>query len=186
MTDRPTRAQRMDLAYATLRSGDDQAIMEALDRIELHGDARAIRPLLEALSNNPSFVVEQRINSLLHQVKAADAVPTLIELLAEPDLKGVRRTTVSIFWNAGLDARDHLPVFVDLAIAGSADECFECVTVIENQEIWPEKAARIGHKRLLASAADCADPYKRAMLEGAAQSLHERLNQPDEGQASGS
>lgn len=169
----------MDLAFAALLSDDDAAALTALTRIEEQGDARAIGPLLTALTRKPSPAVEQRITNLLYQVKAADAATVLIQALEDPSLRTVRRTALATFWNAGLDARDHLDRFIDIAIEGDAQECFECLTIIENQEIWPEKAARLGLSRLRKAHASAADPYKGAMLHDAVRSLEGRLGVTD-------
>ena len=61
------------------------------------------------------------------------------------------------------------------AISGTAAECFECLTVIENQEIWPEKAARLGVGRLRKAVSDEVDAYKRTMLEDMEKELERRL-----------
>lgn len=175
MAEGTTKKQRMDLAFAALLSDDDQAALSALTRIEQQGDARAIVPLLQALAKKPAAAIEQRITSLLFQVKAADAVPVLIAALDDSALRGVRRTILATFWNAGLDCRKHLPRIVEAAIEGDAEECFECLTIIENQEVWPEKAARLGAKRLSAAAGEEQDGYKRVMLEDAAKALEGRL-----------
>jgi hypothetical protein len=179
MAESSTKKQRMDLAFAALLNDDDAAAITALTRIEEQGDARAILPLLTALARNPSPVVQQRITSLLYQVKAADAVPTLIAALDDPALISVRQTVLATFWNAGLDPRDHLDRFVETAISGTAEECFECLTVIENQEIWPEKAARLGLGRLHKAVSDEGDAYKRTMLEDMEKELGRRLGTAD-------
>lgn len=175
MTQRAGKQQRMDLAFAALLSDDDAAALTALTRIEEQGDARAIPHLLNALIANPSEAVRARITALLHAVKAADAVPTLIAALDEPGLAPARRTILSTFWSAGLDAREHLLRFIDLAIAGDPQDCFECLTVIENQEIWPEKPARIGLARIRKAAAEEPDAMKSSMLQGIADELERRL-----------
>ncbi|WKZ66699.1 MAG: HEAT repeat domain-containing protein [Flavobacteriales bacterium] len=175
MTERTTKQQRLDLAFAALLSDDDAAALTALTRIGEQGDARAIPHLLGALAAHPSPAVQQRITALLHQVKAADAVPTLIAALDDDRFRTVRRTVLSAFWSAGLDARDHLERFIAIAVEGSAEECFECLTVIENQELWPEKAARLGLARVRKAIAAEPDPYKGAMLKDLAALLEERL-----------
>ncbi len=175
MAEKNARAKRMDLAFAALLNDDDAAALTALTRIGNEGDARAIQPLLTALSRNPAPAVAQRITSLLYQVKAADAATALIAALDEPALASVRQTTLATFWNAGLDAREHLDRFIDMAIMGSAEECFECLTIIENQELWPDKAARSGLARTRKAIEAEADAYKRSMLEGIAQDLAGRL-----------
>ena len=166
---------RMDLAFASLLSDDDAQVLAALARIEEQGDARAIRPLLFALAKAADPRVQQRISSLLYQVKAPNAVDELLLALGDPQLHTVRTTILGTFWNAGLDAKDHLDTFISAAVEGSANECFECVTVIENQEIWPEKAVRTGLARVQKAMPTEADPYKAAMLSDLVRLLEDRL-----------
>ncbi len=170
-----SKKDRLDLAFAALLSDDDAQVLEALTRIGNEGDARAIRPLLQALARSGDTKVQHTITDLLFQVKAANAVPELIAALDDPTLLDVRRTVIATFWNAGLDARDHLDRFIDLAIDGDAEECFECLTVIENQEIWPEKAARLGLARISKAISQEADAYKGTMLADVKAALEFRL-----------
>jgi hypothetical protein len=175
MSDATPKKSKLDLAFASLLSEDDAQILTALTRIEEQGDARAIRPLLNALAKNGDARVQQRITDLLYQIKAKDAVPELMAALDDPALFDVRRTILGTFWNAGLDVRDHLDRFVDLAVEGDAEECFECLTVIENQEIWPEKAARSGLARVRKAFAAEPDAYKGAILKDLVEVLESRL-----------
>jgi hypothetical protein len=167
--------KRMDLAFAALLSTDDAQVLTALTRIEQEGDAKAIRPLLTALARTSAPAVQQRISNLLFQVKADDAVQELLAALEEPALLDVRRTVLATFWNAGLDVREHLDRFITLAIEGDAQECFECLTIVENQEIWPEKACRLALARVRKAAAAEPDTYKAAMLHDLVVVLEGRL-----------
>ncbi|MFZ1330967.1 MAG: hypothetical protein WAR83_02195 [Flavobacteriales bacterium] len=170
-----TKTKRMDLAFAALLSDDDVQVLTALTRIEEEGDARAIKPLLHALGRTTDTKVQNRITSLLFQVKAKDATDELFAALEDPTLLDVRQTILAAFWNAGLDVRDHLDRFVEMAISGDAGECFECLTVIENQEIWPEKDARLALKKVSNAAKSEPDAYKKAMLEDLVNALEYRL-----------
>jgi hypothetical protein len=170
-----TTRSRLDLAFAALLSEDDVHALEALDRIGRDGDARAIPHLLNTLARSTSTAVRQRTTALLHQVKAPGAGTELLKALDDPALAGVRRDIVAVFWSAGIDVRDHLERFITLAIEGDAHLCFECLTVVENQEIWPEKAARLGLARVKKAATDERDPYKAAMLADLVQELEQRL-----------
>ena len=170
-----TKQQRMDLAFAALLSDDDAQVLTALSRIDNQGDARAIRPMLTALAQAKDATVQRRITDMLYAVKAKDATDALMAALDEPALMPVRRTVLATFWNAGLDVREHLDRFVRIAIEGDANECFECLTVIENQEIWPEKAARLGLAQVRKAAASETDGYKAAMLNDLVVVLEGRL-----------
>ncbi|MBL7952284.1 MAG: hypothetical protein JNM62_11265 [Flavobacteriales bacterium] len=164
MSNATPKAKRMDLAFAALLSKDDEAILNALIRIEQEGDARAIRPLLTALLNTNDGRIQQRIMALLHDVKAPNAADELFLALEDPAFKSIRSTILGTFWNAGIDVREHLDRFVRVAIEGSAAECFECLTVVENQEIWPEKAARHALNQVRKAVSAEKDAYKASML----------------------
>lgn len=165
----------MEPVFAALLSADDAKVLGALAAVEARGDARAIRPLLHALAGARDQGVRQRITAMLNQVKVPDAARELIAALDEPSLAGVRTAVLSALWNAGLDVRDHLEVLVGVAINGTAEECFECLTVVENQELWPERAARTSSTRLRNAAAAEPDPYKATLLNDLRAVLDERL-----------
>ncbi|HNR56800.1 MAG TPA: hypothetical protein PKJ19_16650, partial [Flavobacteriales bacterium] len=82
------KAKRMDLAFASLLSKDDEEVLAAITRIDAEGDARAIRPLLVALANNHSPAIQQRITQLLFQVKAAQADEALFAALEDAEFAG--------------------------------------------------------------------------------------------------
>ncbi|MBX2972156.1 MAG: hypothetical protein KF797_03550 [Flavobacteriales bacterium] len=175
------QAKRMDLAFASLLSKDDEEALAAITRIGKEGDARAIRPLLAALANTGSAAVRQRITTMLFEVKAQKADEALLAALEDPELREVRSIALSTFWNAGIDVRDHLSTFVDIALNGTAAECLECLTVIENQEIWPEKEARLALKRVEKAAAAESDPYKGSILNSLVEALRYRLGVDEAG-----
>lgn len=173
----PTKKKHLDLAYATLLGGDEEAILSALARIEKDGDASAIRPLLLGLVSAKEGRVQQRITSMLFAIKATNATTVLLDALEDPELAPVRNTVLATFWNAGLDVRDHLDRFVTIALDGNADACFECLTVIENQEIWPEKATRLALAKVEKALLTEADTYKHSMLKDLASVLAYRLGE---------
>ncbi len=165
----------MDQVFAQLLSAEDQKVLDALVIVEQQGDARAIRPLLHALAGSSDQQVRQRITNMLYQVKVSAAVPELVAALDEDGLRSVRRTVLSTFWNAGLDVKDHLEILIGCAIEGDAEECFECLTVIEHQELWPEKDARLALKRVERFLPTEKDAYKAALLGDLAALLRDRL-----------
>lgn len=167
--------KKMDQVFAQLLSADDKLVLEALATVESQGNAKAIRPMLHSLAATKDHAVQQRIMALLFEVKVSDAVPELIGALDEPALRGVRKTILATFWNAGLDVQEHLGTLVSCAIEGDAEECFECLTVIEHQELWPEKAVRTAILRLKNAAESEADPYKGVMLKDLRSVLEERI-----------
>lgn len=178
-TSNTAQAKRMDLAFASLLSKDEEEVLAAITRIGKEGDARAIRPLLVALANSDSSTVRQRISTLLFEVKAPKADQALFAALVDPELAAVRSTVLSTFWNAGIDVAEHLDLFVEIALTGTATESFECLTIIENQEVWPEKAARLALKRVETGVNTEKDPYKASILQDLVNVLRYRLGKEE-------
>lgn len=154
----------LDHAFAALLSDDDAKVLAAIAYVQERGDARAIMPLLHALARTCDQHRQQKIHELLYQVKVKDAAAELVKALDEPELRGVRQTVIATFWNAGLDAAPHTEKLVASAVEGTAEECFECLTVLENQEVLPEKAVLQGIKLVNAAIASNTDEYKGVML----------------------
>lgn len=174
-TSKAAKTKRMDLAFASLLSKDDEEVLSALTRIGQEGDARAIRPLLTALASSSSTAVQQRITAMLFEVKAPQADVALFEALEEPTLKRVRPVVLSTFWNAGIDVKGRLETFVDIALEGDVSECFECLTVIENQEVWGADEIGTALQRLEGATGAEMDPHKATMLGDLQAILRQRL-----------
>lgn len=154
----------MDKTFEALLSADDARILKALATVDQRGDARSIMPLLNALAKSSDQKVKQRITEMLYQVKVSGAVEELMKALEDPALRSVRRTILATFWNAGLDVRDQVEQLVAVAVEGDAEECFECLTVLENNEFLNDKGVLAGIKRLNAAIASNTDDYKGALL----------------------
>jgi len=154
----------LDKAFEALLNADDARILTALAEVDQRGDARSIMPLLHALARSTDHKVQQRITEMLYQVKVSGAVEELMKALQDPALRSVRRTILATFWNAGLDVRDQVEQLVTVAVEGDAEECFECLTVLENNEFLNDKGVLAGIKRLNAAIASNTDEYKGALL----------------------
>ncbi len=154
----------MDQAFAALLSDEDAKVLGALAYVQERGDSRAIMPLLHALAKTSDVQRQSRIQALLYEVKVKDAPAELVRALDEPALRKVRKTILATFWNAGLDASPYIDKLIACAIEGDAEECFETLTVLENQEVLSEKAVLRGIKDVSAAIAVNTDDYKGAML----------------------
>ena len=170
-----TKRTIMDKAFAALLNEDDAKALEALAVIHEKGDASSILPLLRALAKTDDHARQRRIQGLLYEVKVKEAAAELGRALDLPEILDVRKTVIAAFWNAGLDAQPWTERLVQIAIEGDADEAMEVLTVIENQHVLPEKAARLGLARLKKAVDLEKDNYKRAMLEDLKSHLEDRL-----------
>jgi hypothetical protein len=169
------KKRKLDLAFASLDSDEGAVVMDALDRIEAHGDAAAIPHLLRAHVRTTSEAVRQRITGLLHQVKAPNAGQALMAALDDEDLSAARPIILSSVWNAGLDVRDHLERIVTLAIDGDATIAFECLTIVENHELWPDKAVLRCISLLERPASVQHDAHHGIILQDLLSHLRERV-----------
>lgn len=165
----------MDKAFAALLSEDDAQALEAIAVIHEKGDALSIRPLLHALAQTDDPARQRRIEGLLYEVKVKDAAAELAKALDLPELLDVRKTAIAAFWNAGLDAAPYVERLVQIALEGDAGETFEVLTVIENQEVLPEKAARLALARVKKAVDKETDPYKKTILADLKKHLEDRL-----------
>ncbi|MCC6838911.1 MAG: hypothetical protein IT230_01995 [Flavobacteriales bacterium] len=169
------KGAQLDKAFAALLSEDDAQALEALALIHEKGDANSILPLLHALAQTDDHARQRRIEGLLFEVKVKDAAAELGKALDLPELLDVRKTAIAAFWNAGLDAGPWTERLAQIAVEGDADETMEVLTVLENQELLPEKAARLALSRIRKAVPGEADAYKKALLEDLQQHLEDRL-----------
>lgn len=170
---------KLEQAFAALLSPDDAKALEALDQINAQGNATAIFPLLDALTRTTDHTRTQRIRDLLFTTKAEGAAAELVRALDEAAFAGVRSTIIASFWNAGLDAGPHTERLIRAAVEGTAEECFECLTVLENQELLPEKAVLKGIKEVSKAIAANTDEYRGAMLGSLLVELKARVGKDD-------
>lgn len=165
----------LDPLFTQLLSDDDTKVLEAIERVDQRGDAMAIVPLLHALVRARDHAVQQRITTMLFAVKAKGAQEQLLAALDIPELLPVRSTVLASFWNTGMDMREHLLPLVSIAAKGSASEALECLTIVQEQSAWPEKAARAAAKDLRLASTIEKDELKASVLADIAEELERRL-----------
>ncbi|MCB0794916.1 MAG: hypothetical protein KDB88_09275 [Flavobacteriales bacterium] len=165
----------MNAVLAQLQSADERLVKDALATIRTQGDARAIRPLIELYCSAEDEDVKRQITAMLYQVKVKGAVEELMGSLEDPRLTDSRALVLATLWNAGLDARDHLGEIITCALEGHSDVCFEALTVVEHQELWPDRAVRTAALRVEKALPLETDPYKRDLLNDLVGLLRERI-----------
>jgi hypothetical protein len=116
-----------------IQSKDDKIVIDCIAKIKSKGTAVLIPHLLE-LWFKSTDEVEIAVTDLLYSLKDPDVIPALMHELEKTKTPGKREKIISIFWNAGLEPKDHLATFVNCAITGDFMEAVEALTVIENME----------------------------------------------------
>lgn len=116
-----------------LNSKDKSIVLEAVRKCRSLGSAELI-PELIALWIKSDGEIEKELTELLYTLKDKSVIDALVETLDDPRFVAYRERIITIFWNAGLEPKEHLSTFVRIAIQGNYMECLECLTLIENME----------------------------------------------------
>lgn len=115
-----------------LLSGDNQKKLVAIKQLRISGKPEAIIPILDVYIKNNDENVQREISSLLFDLKLEAAADELIKAISTKKYVEIKPFIISIFWQAGLDASNHLEFLVKQAIKGNYFVCLEVLTVIEN------------------------------------------------------
>lgn len=118
---------------AELNSSDELVVKEALQKIRAVGSAELIPEILRKWFRS-SGETEADITEMLYTLKDKNTISFLVEALEKKEFSNSRDRIIAIFWNAGLEPKEHLSVFVKIATEGNYMECLECLTLIENME----------------------------------------------------
>lgn len=114
-----------------LNSKDILVVKEALLKLRSVGSAEMI-PLILRKWFSSEDEIHNDITDILHTLKDKKAIPFLVAALSSDEFDSQRDKIISVFWNAGLDPKEYLSLFVKIACEGNYMECLECLTVIEN------------------------------------------------------
>ena len=126
------QAAKLKQLLADLKSGNETAVIGAVKELRVYGNDAAVEPLVDALVSAKNPTVYNAIKAVLFELKTPNAASALVAALRKPNTKGHRHVLVAAFWEAGLDAADHIDLLVELAITEDFQTCLECLTVLEN------------------------------------------------------
>ena len=77
----------------------------------------------------------QSRNEFLKLIKQdASSLETLKKAIQEPGLASHKISLLAACWESGIDCRGSMLFFVDQAVAGSVEDCIECLSVIDGME----------------------------------------------------
>lgn len=116
-----------------IQSTDDQVVLTTLEKVKSVGTAKIIPELLQ-LWFKSSGEIQTMVMEIMYSIKDKNAIPILFQELENTNDSAHREKILSIFWNAGMEVKDHLSELVSHAINGDFMEAVECLTIIENME----------------------------------------------------
>ena len=115
-----------------LQGNDTQKVLTAIKQLRKSGKPEAIEPLLDVYLVNKDSEVQQAITELLFDLKAENTTQAIINAIENDKYFSIKAFLISIFWQSGLDASNHLSYLVQEAVNGDFNVCLEALTVIEN------------------------------------------------------
>lgn len=115
-----------------LQGNDTQKVLTAIKQLRKSGKPEAIEPLLDVYLVNKDSEVQQAITELLFDLKAENTTQAIINAIENDKYFSIKAFLISIFWQSGLDASNHLSYLVQEAVNGDFNTCLEALTVIEN------------------------------------------------------
>jgi len=116
-----------------IQSTDDQVVLATLEKVKSVGSAKIIPELLQ-LWFKSNGEIQTMVMEIMYSIKDKNAIPILFEELENTNDSIQREKILSVFWNAGMEVKDHLSELVNYAIQGDFMEAVECLTIIENME----------------------------------------------------
>lgn len=123
-----------------LFSENDTVVMKALHKCREEGNASMVEPLiaLHITSSNPLVVDETA--DMLNNLKVSGTEEAFVNALLNPQWRSQRARILAFMWNSGLQPVEYMDVITKIAIEGSFEETFECITLLENmEELIPEE-----------------------------------------------
>ena len=116
-----------------LNSKDILVVKEALQKSRSVGSAELIPVILKKWFTSDGEI-QSDITDLLYTLKDKKTIPFLVEALETPQFDSQRDKIISVFWNAGMEPKEHLSLFVKIGCEGNYLECLESLTLIENMD----------------------------------------------------
>jgi len=70
----------------------------------------------------------------LGSLKISAAEPILIDALAKPNHKNIRKDIIQFIWSSGMQPVGYISKFTTIAIEGSFEDALECITLLDSIE----------------------------------------------------
>lgn len=121
-----------DKIISELHSQDSVNVIDAIQGLRDGGNAEYIPVLVELLHSTENKEIEQKILTLLSDLKDIDVIPELVNAIQNKKYGNELRELTAICWENGLDFSQYLGIFVDLVIEEEFEVALEAFTVIEN------------------------------------------------------
>lgn len=159
-----------------LNSSDSKKQIGALKKVRSKGKPSIVPVLFRLYEKSSNEKIKTEIVHILSELKSTETTEFLINELAS-DRESTRILALSSIWNAGLDASEYLDELVQCGVNGTFMECFEVLTIFENQETLPEEEVILNAQVMLKHYfADNPKDEKSGLLKQIARQLQQMDN----------
>ena len=115
-----------------IKSDNEETVLSTIKEIRKEGNTTTLPELINLLHTTNNEEIKISVTKLLNDLKDNKAAPLIIDAINNKEYKNINHTLISSCWQSGLDYRNYLNVFVDLAIKSDYNTALEAFTVIEN------------------------------------------------------
>ena len=117
-----------------LKHANNQKVKAALAQAKEHGDAKWVRPLLEAYAVRKEDALREEMRDMLGTLKISAAEQTFLDALVDTELSHVKADVLGFLWSCGFTCEGSLSRVLDVACEGDFQQAFEGVTLLEQVE----------------------------------------------------
>ena len=117
-----------------LKHANNQKVKAALAQAKEHGDAKWVRPLLEAYAVRKEDALREEMRDMLGTLKISAAEQTFLDALVDTELSHVKADVLGFLWSCGFTCEGALSRVLDVACEGDFQQAFEGVTLLEQVE----------------------------------------------------
>ncbi|MFV0366083.1 MAG: HEAT repeat domain-containing protein [Mangrovibacterium sp.] len=148
-----------------LQSDNTKEVLQAIELLAIEGKSTYLPLLINLLHSSIDADVVSAITSMLGQLKQQDAVPYLVEAIADENYHDIREELLTVCWENGLSYAVHIDVFIDIMITADFMSAFEAHTLITN--MWGKITAeqRAEEEQKIADALLDMNTEKAVLLE---------------------
>lgn len=126
------KKRKIDELLKLLNSTSEQDILNAINRLKVHGNETVLEPLLDKFIETNFDDVKNEILIFFSELKSTKAPAIIINLLKNEKYDKAQALFLNTMWNTGLDYSGYICDICKFAIKGDFMIAFECFTILDN------------------------------------------------------
>ncbi|MCB0761300.1 MAG: hypothetical protein KDC12_07215 [Flavobacteriales bacterium] len=132
MAENAQQKKALEQLKSDLFSNDEKVVAKALNKADDIGNFTLVRPLVELWFSTPQDSIKTKVAKMLNELKISQADQELMACALDERYVSVRKDILSFVWNSGGSPDSYIIDLCAIAMNGSFEEAFECLTIVEN------------------------------------------------------